>query len=438
MLFSGEPESVKVACRLVNAEHQDGHARQGRAGNDAGGGGDFIFLGFGLEKAVRGPAEHGPCKEEEGVVPLDGPGQPEADGGGEPFSRGGKVAGDKHQNEAEDAARDDGENLDAVQVAEAHAQRFRRGRPCSGSRSIEGLKRVHVWDHGAEGQHGDEGSQEDSGKLGDELLAGIGPQQVAHLEVHEQVCRRTGGSGGDVGRHQVGRHVSRRDSAEDELRDFPHGSGGRDVGLPGDPADDQRQEEGDDYCNAAHPVRNVKGDMGQVAEGRQGDELPCQEPAHGRFYFFHVRQLTPFGQGKHGAQGGEGAGDAFPLEQEGHDAGDDHAGGSSPQGPAYAIPVARSRGKQSLAFQPRYVKRPADRAPDEEAEGSFHAYQRARAHEHEVPFEENGALVPVAQDLLLGGAQPLFPSRRHGDGVGGGEEGGVKERFGLSSRLFAF
>ena len=178
--------------------------------------------------------------------------------------------------------------------------------------------------------------------------------------------------------------------------------------------------------------------MGQVAEGRQGDELPCQEPAHGRFYFFHVRQLTPFGQGKHGAQGGEGAGDAFPLEQEGHDAGDDHAGGSSPQGPAYAIPVARSRGKQSLAFQPRYVKRPADRAPDEEAEGSFHAYQRARAHEHEVPFEENGALVPVAQDLLLGGAQPLFPSRRHGDGVGGGEEGGVKERFGLSSRLFAF
>ena len=45
-----------------------------RAGNDAGGGGDFIFLGFGLEKAVRGPAEHGPCKEEEGVVPLDGPG----------------------------------------------------------------------------------------------------------------------------------------------------------------------------------------------------------------------------------------------------------------------------------------------------------------------------------------------------------------------------
>ena len=88
----------------------------------------------------------------------------------------------------------DGKHLDAVQMAEPHAQCFRCGRPCSGSRSIESLESVRIRNHGAEGQHGDEGSQKNSGKLGDELFAGVSSQQVAYFEVYEQVCRGTGRS----------------------------------------------------------------------------------------------------------------------------------------------------------------------------------------------------------------------------------------------------
>ena len=143
---------------------------------------------------VRSPAEHSSCKEKEGVVPLDGLGQAEADGGGEPFSCPGNIAGNKHQNESENTACNDGKHLDAVQMAEPHAQCFRCGRPCSGSRSIESLESVRIRNHGAEGQHGDEGSQKNSGKLGDELFAGVSSQQVAYFEVYEQVCRGTGRS----------------------------------------------------------------------------------------------------------------------------------------------------------------------------------------------------------------------------------------------------
>ena len=126
------------------------------------------------------------------------------------------------------------------------------------------------------------------------------------------------------------------------------------------------------------------------------------------------------------------------MEQESHNAGDDHAGGSSPQGPAYALPITCSRGKQFLAFQPRNVKSPANGSSDEETKGCFHAYQSSRTHEHEIPFEEDSTLVPVAEDMLLDRSKPSFSSCSHGDGISGGEKGRIKKGFGLSRRLFAF
>lgn len=140
---------------LVDAEHQDGHACQGRPGNDAGSGGDFIFPGFGPEEMVCRPAEDGPGKEEERVIPLNGPRKAEADGGRQPFPHSGKVAGNKHKNQTKNAACNDGKNLDAVQMAESHAEGFRRCRPCPGPRCIESLEGIHVRHQGAERQHGD-------------------------------------------------------------------------------------------------------------------------------------------------------------------------------------------------------------------------------------------------------------------------------------------
>lgn len=274
--------------------------------------------------------------------------------------------------------------------------------------------------------------------MSNELLAGVGSQQISYLEVHEQVGRRAGGSGSNIGRHKVSRNVAGRNSSEDQLSDFSHGSGGCDVGFPCNPAYDKRQKEGDENGETAHPVGNVKGSVGQVAERDEGDDLPGQEPAHGRFYFFHIRQMALFVHGEHGSQGREGACNAFPLEEEGHDAGYDHACGASPQRPSNAVAVAGSSGKKALAGKPGNVQSPADGAPNEKAEGGFHAHQCACPHKHEVPFEENGSLVPVSQDMLLDGSQPFFPAQGHGDGIGGGEQRGVKQGLGLSGRLFPF
>ena len=104
-------------------------------------------------------------------------------------------------------------------------------------------------------------------------LRGLAPQQISYLEVHEQVGRRAGGSGSNIGRHKVSRNVAGRNSSEDQLSDFSHGSGGCDVGFPCNPAYDKRQKEGDENGETAHPVGNVKGSVGQVAE--RDEEMIC-------------------------------------------------------------------------------------------------------------------------------------------------------------------
>ena len=80
-------------------------------------------------------------------------------------------------------------------------------------------------------------------------------------KLNGESCReaKTDGSRGKMCiRDRVGCYVPGCNPSEDELCNFSHGSGGCNIGLSGDSADDQRQEKGYDYRDAAPPVRNVK------------------------------------------------------------------------------------------------------------------------------------------------------------------------------------
>ena len=128
----------------------------------------------------------------------------------------------------------------------------------AGRRELVRAEDAGVGHDDAEGQHGDERADEDAGELGEELFARVGAQQVAALEVGQQVGRGNGGAGNHVGAHQRGGGAARMKPADDHLRDLAHGADGRGVGLAGDAAGHQRQDERQHQRQPRQPVGHVE------------------------------------------------------------------------------------------------------------------------------------------------------------------------------------
>ena len=122
-----------------------------------------------------------------------------------------------------------------VQRADALRQQLGDAAPHQrgGRGPLLGAEHRRVRDQDEEHRHHHERARQHAEELGEELLARVGAEQVAALQVGEQVAGVAAGAGGDVRGHQVGRDVARRDRAEGELRDLAERPDRRDVGLAG-------------------------------------------------------------------------------------------------------------------------------------------------------------------------------------------------------------
>ena len=150
---------------------------------------------------------------------------------------------------------------------------LRRGRG-----KLVGAEHARVGDEQPEAQHAHEGSHEDAGELGDELLAGVGAQEIAALEVGEEIGAAPRRGGRDVGGHQVHVHVARAQGAEDELGDLPHRAHRRGIRLARHAAGDQGQGEGQQHGHRRLPVRHAEGLVAEPGEPEESHHLAGDKP----------------------------------------------------------------------------------------------------------------------------------------------------------------
>ena len=78
----------------------------------------------------------------------------------------------------------------------------------AGAGNCVGAQHRGVGHQDAEAHDGHDGAHEDAGELGHELFPRICAQQIAALQIGQQVGGRSGGAGRDVGAHQVDVHVA--------------------------------------------------------------------------------------------------------------------------------------------------------------------------------------------------------------------------------------
>ena len=117
------------------------------------------------------------------------------------------------------------------------------------------------------GRHRNQRARHHAKKLRDRLLPRIATEQVAALQIREQVGCMRGSPRCDAGRHQVGRDVRRRDHAIEQLRDLPHRPDWRDIGLARRPRRHDRQEKRHQHREDSHPPADAKKKMAEHHAG---------------------------------------------------------------------------------------------------------------------------------------------------------------------------
>ena len=175
------------------------------------------------------------------------------------------------------------------------AQHLGHGLPgqCRGGGKLLRAEHRRVGHHDVKAEDRDQRSHENAGELGEELLARIGAEQVAALQVGQQVGRRSWRRPAVMfALIRVTLHVARAEQPEDELRDLAHGADRRGVGLAGHAAGHQGEQEGERDGDGALPLGHVEGRVGQPRQGDQRNELPGNEPGRRRFDGVHSRLVT--------------------------------------------------------------------------------------------------------------------------------------------------
>ena len=177
-------------------------------------------------------------------------------------------------------------------------------------------ERARVGHEEPERQHGDERAHEDPRELGDELLARIRAEEIAALQIGEQIGAAARRRRRHVGAHQVHADVPRVQDTEDELRDLAHRAHRRGIGLAGDPARDERQREREQHRHRGLPVRHAEGAMAEPREPHEADELPRDEPRGGRLDGGDRIIGAPPARAEHRPEIAEGAQRRAPLQRE--------------------------------------------------------------------------------------------------------------------------
>ena len=337
------PQELFQQLRAIFPEDQhDRHQRS--AGDDSRRYGEEKLLGLLGRFLLPAVGNHRAQEEEQGGVPLEGPRQAQRRGRRDPLLVLGKTLAKQRQNDAHQSADDKARDLHRAQRRHTVAQQFGNRLPGKrrGGGKLLGAEHRRDRDQDAEAEHRDDRAGNDAGELRQELLAGVGAEQISALKIGEQIGRRGSRAGGDVGAHQVDVHVARAKDAEDELRHLAHRTDRRGVGFAGHAACDQREEERQEDGHSALPDRHAERHLGHPGQPDQAEELPADEPRGRHLDGFHFAVLLGV-RHEQRFQVAEGPQDAPPLQTEGKQARGNHARNAAPEGPAARCRDTRRR-----------------------------------------------------------------------------------------------
>ena len=263
----------------------------------------------------------------------------------------------------------------------------------------------------AEDGDDDEDADDDAGGLGPELAAGVGAEEVAALEVREEVAGAHGRARGDGGGHEVGDRGAGHEQAVGELGDLAQRAHGGDVRFPGDASGDDGEDDGQQDGEEAEEHRDVEEPPLQEDRARRCDRQSDREVSRRELDRLHrvggrARRAEEATEARQGGQH-----DA-PAEREAQQARHDHHRDAGPHRPR-DDPAVAERLDHALAVELGDDPPVADERAHEDRPADPPAHQRAGGGQQRGELEHPG--------VARRGAEDRDGLRHRGGGEGLGE-----------------